>query len=170
PGSMTHERLPLPHVSRRRNETCFDAPTRGTRHATHLCWFLDAPDSRSLAQQRGWPPIVKRTSPGSGRQTPAARGESSTDETQFFQPLVEHNSDAIGLVSAGATFSHRGGARGPATPWLPRSRADWSSGGRRYCAGRPSPWRGARSVSGRPTHAIDYISWPPAPRRKLPLA
>src|SRR5439155_8257876 len=89
------ERLPLPHVSRRRNETCFDAPTRGTRHATPLCWFLDAPDSRSLAQQRGWPPIVKRTSPGSGRQTPAARGESSTDETQFFQPLVEHNYDAI---------------------------------------------------------------------------
>ncbi|PYP27421.1 MAG: hypothetical protein DMD55_08465 [Gemmatimonadetes bacterium] len=59
---------------------------------------------------------MKRTSPGSGRQTPAARGESSTDETQFFQPLVEHNYDAIDLVSAGATFSHRGGARGPATP------------------------------------------------------
>src|SRR5204862_1554345 len=83
PGSMTHERLPLPHVSRRRNETCFDAPTRGTRHATHLCWFLDAPDSRSLAHQRGWPPIV------------------------------EHSDDVIGLGSADATNLPASNARGP---------------------------------------------------------
>jgi len=57
---------------------------------------------------------VKCTSPGSGRQRPAARGESNTDETRFFGPLVENRHEATALVSVDARMSYTGDS----TTWV----------------------------------------------------